>query len=107
MRTISGVTNQPQPTPAEVTPKRQLHPLYRKKVKAYFKGWVFTIPSGLFLVMMVNPLVTFTESIKILIALYFFSTGVGAFVMGRYFGAELKKQQRHSVLAEEIEAGWD
>lgn len=96
----------PDAAPVERKSKPALNPLFRKQVRYQFKSYVLCLPSGLFLFLMVDPLVPFWDGVEILFWFGVFCFGIQAFTLAGHYGYELKKQKKAQALAEEAESNW-
>lgn len=108
MRTIRQLSKKSSDsTQAEPTSYPSLNPLYRKKIRSQFVGWVFIVPSGLTLFAIVDPLVDFLTGVKIVLLVGLYSYGVKSFALAGLFEDELRKEKRIAkVLAQDSDPNW-
>jgi hypothetical protein len=107
MRTLRDLSKRPDnPTQTASAPEKPLNPLYRKKIKCQFNGWLITLPAFTILFFMVDPLVDFWTGVEILFWLAVFCYGIKSFALAGHYGYELRKEKKAQALAKEADPNW-
>ncbi len=83
--------------------RKKINPNYRKKIQYLFGGWFLTIPSSVFLIWVLYPLICFDTGIKIAFGISMFSLGISSLFLSDHYGAQMKRSGQPIFLENEDE----